>query len=402
MSRRGLIALVLASALVTFDGTAVTVALAEIGRDLQTRFSTLQWIPNASLVMLAALVIPFGALGDRLGRRRAMQLGLVLFAAASVGCALAPGPGSLITARLAQGTGAALLLPGAIAILRASHRDEIERTRAFGLLAAGTGLAGVVGPVAGGALVDFWSWRAVFVASAALTVPAIVLLSRVPERRVHDGEPPTLTGALKAMARVPNCIAANVVTAALYFGMFGVSFLLPIYTQNVLGRSATWAGISVLPIAAALLFSDRLAGLASRRGSRVVITIGGLLASGGILWLAVGPSPLPFWSHLMPAMTIFGIGLAVASGPLTHAAVSSLPSSCAGTASGVHHAVVRAAGLIAIAVVGSLPAVGANAEGDFTSTGFRIALAVCGVVILVFGVGVGRKIVDDACGGIAA
>jgi MFS family permease len=186
----GFLALILSSALVTLDGTAVTVALPAIGRDLAARFSVLQWTTNASLLALAALVIPAGLLGDNYGRRRMMRLGLLLFAAASAGCAFAPAAAWLIGLRLVQGTGAALIVPGAVAILRAVYTDEHERARRFGAWAGWSGAASAVGPLAGGTLVDLFSWRAVFLLSVTLAVPTLWLLRAVPESRADSNGTP--------------------------------------------------------------------------------------------------------------------------------------------------------------------------------------------------------------------
>ena len=221
----------------------------------------------------------------------------------------------------------------------------------------------------------------------------------MPESREDPRESSGLGATLRDVLRAPNCTAANIITAALYFGLFGVSFLLPIYMQTVLGSSATWAGVSLFPISLVLLFSERLTQVAAGRGSRLVITTGALAAGGGILWLATGPDPLPFWSHIVPGTTIFGVGLALAVGPLTHAAVSSLPSSCAGIASGVPHATVRAAGLAAIAAVGTIGA--GSGAASLTPDGFRAALSVCAAIVIVPGVLGARAIRDDQCGGIA-
>ena len=450
LSTRGLIGLILCSAIVTFDGTAVTVALPDIARSLQAPFSSLQWITNASLIMVAAFVVPAGALGDLHGRRRVMRLGLILFAGASLGCAAAPSATWLILLRVVQGAAAALIVPGAVALLRGSYRDEVDRTRAFGLWAGWSGLATVVGPVAGGALADMWSWRAVFVTSAALALPAFWLLAAVPEssteRRervsvtstifvvvvlgslsyalIEGGErwtSPTVLAALAVAAgtgvllsrhkrlhslippelgRSRNCVAANGVTAAMYFGLFGLSFLLVIYTQGVLGYSATWAGMTVLPMALPMLLSERFGRLTARVGSRLMVTAGVVTAGLGVVWLTVGPDPLPFWSFIIPGMAVFGTGLSIAISPLTNAAVSSVPADCAGAASGVHHAIVRAAGLVAIAALGTIAAAGGEA-GSLSRDGFRTALLVCAVIVLLPGVVLARRIRDDDAGGLA-
>lgn len=449
----GFIALILSSALVTIDGTAVTVALPAIGRDFSARFSVLQWTSNASLLALAALVLPAGALGDRYGRRRTMRAGLLLFATASIACATAPGTGWLIVARLVQGAGAALVVPGAIAILRATYTDETERTRRFGLWAGWSGLATAAGPLAGGLIVDLISWRAVFLLSAALAVATALLLGSAPESRAERAShsirptPALLIVALLAGVSIllingggsgrwsspssliaataialsafalwrshqltpvlprellcsANCINANAATFVLYFGVFGISFLLVIYTQAVLGYSATWSAITVLPTALAILVLAEPFGRAGAWiGPRALIMGAPLAAAAGVLWISMGPHPLPFWTHIVTGSTLFGLGVAMAVSPLTHAAISSVPEESAGTASGVHHATVRASGLAAIALLGSLAAAG-DAAGALTVDGFRRALLVCAAVIAVAGVLAGSRIIDEAPGGL--
>lgn len=434
MPRRGLCALILSSGLVTLDGTGATVALPAIGRDLDARFSDLQWVTTAALLMVASFVMAGGALGDLYGRRRVMRSGLVLFGTASLGCALAPSIGVLIAMRVLQGAGAALLVPGAIAILRASYIERGPRLRALGSWAGWSGLAAAIGPLLGGALVDVLSWRAVFATSAALVVPALWLLRWVPEDRGQAAPPSgeTIrsgvvvaaglgglslllmqsdllagpTGASAAtltagvlLARHPalrsvvprgvvaatGCVAANVATAALYFGLFGLTFLLAFHTQERLGYSALWSGVSVLPIAVVMLFAGRFGALASVSGSRLLVVMGVTIAGTALVWLAAGPEPLAFGSRILPGTAAFGIGLAMAVAPLTDAAVSSLPSGDAGAASGLHHAVVRASGVLAIATVGAVVERSAFASAA-TGDAFRLGLFVCAAVVLVPGV----------------
>ena len=452
MPLRGFVALILSSALVTLDGTAVTVALPAIGRDLDAGFSLLQWTTNASLLSLAALVMPAGVLGDRFGRRRVMRLGLLLFAAASLACAIAPTAPALIVARLMQGAGAAAAVPGAVAILRATYADERERTRRFGTWAGWSGAASAAGPLVGGALVDIASWRAVFLLSMTLAIPTAVLLGAVPESRAEgrqqpvnllpgvliivlmagasfllinaraaDWTSPATIGAIGAVAAavlalwwqgrrravIPveivssrNCVAANAATFVLYFGMFGLAFLLVMYTQMALGYSATWSAMAVLPTAAVMLVgAERFGRLAARFGTRALLVAAPVAAAAGILWLGTAPHPLPFWSHLIPGTALFGLGLAIAVSPLTHAAVSSVPEACAGTASGFHHATVRTAGLVAVAILGSLAAGGADLE-SLTLDGFRRALVACAILVAVAGTAAGAFVTNEEPGGL--
>ena len=176
MRRRQLAGMILASALVTLDGTSTTIALSTIGQDLSASVLRLQWIANAPLLALASLLLPAGMLADRYGRVRIIRVGLCVFVAASLSCAAATSAVPLIAAKFAQGAGAAFVLPAALAALRGTYTEAGERARIFGICAAWTGVASAAGPLSAGALVDMWSWRAVFLPSATAASLAIMLL----------------------------------------------------------------------------------------------------------------------------------------------------------------------------------------------------------------------------------
>ena len=450
MRRRDLAGLILASAVITLDGTAATLALPAIGRDLAVPVSQIQWISNAPLLMLAAMLLPAGAIADRWGRIRMARLGVVLFAAASAACIAAPSAPWLIAARGVQGLAGALVLPSVLAVLRAALADPAERTRTFGIWAAWTGVASAAGPLVGGGLVDLGSWRAVFAVSAGAALAAAVLLrGRAPVAQPSSARPVPavatvaltlllgslayalieapdtgwrsapvlLAGALAAaggtLLRVApkrhvlfprellgahNCLPANGATFALYFGMFGLSFLLVMYTQQVLGFSALRAAIGLLPISVMLFLAEPFGRLAPRLGTRRIIVIGGCLAGAGILWIGLGPHPLPFWSHILAGTAAFGLGVSLAVSALTHAAVSAVPESCAGAASGFNHAVVRGAGLIAIALLGSLAAPG-RADA-VTVEGFRQAMIVCAALVAAGSAVSALLVRDEKAGGL--
>jgi MFS family permease len=396
-----LTALILASALITLDGTAVTVSLPAIGRELAWSVSRLQWISNASLLMLAALLVPSGAAADRLGRYRALRIGLLLFAAGSLGGVLSPSGAWLIGARAAQGVGGALILPAALAALRAGFPDPLDRTRIFGVWAAWTGVAGAAGPLLGGAIVDLVSWRGVLAMSCVVAVATLALLGiRSSERAVVEPRqgPIPLVPAVRELVRSHNCLPANGATFAFYFGMFGLSFLLVLYTQQVLGYSGTWAGVVLLPISVMLFGAGLLGRVTARFGSRLVLTTAAGIAASGVLWLATGAHPLSFTTRLIPAMLLFGLGISVGVAPLTQAAVSAVPEHCAGSASGLNHATVRAAGLIAIAVLGAVAAPGSSQS--VSPEGVRTALLVCAAVVGLVGVASGALVRDDRPGGL--
>ena len=395
---------IIASALITLDGTATTIALPAIARDLSASVAHIQWIVNAPLLVLAALLLPAGALADRFGRVRMIRIGLVVFAAATVVCASSPSILGLIAAKFAQGIGGALVLPAALAALREAESDAAERTRLFGVWAAWTGAASAAGPLLAGALVDLLSWRAVFVPSMLAGLLALLVLRRHSETRTArqsqampipataalivlfgavaylliEGPRGDLTGARlglpillgvasavalvlsrgrhhlfpRELLRARNCLPANATTFALYFGLFGLSFLVVLYVQQVLHTSALWSAVVLLPMSASLLLAERFGTLAARIGTRPLVVTGAVAAAAGLAWIAASPHPVPFWSRMMVGTGLFGLGLSIAVSTLTHAAVAAVPVTCAGAASGLNHAVVRAAGLAAVALLG--------------------------------------------------
>jgi MFS family permease len=197
-----------------------------------------------------------------------------------------------------------------------------------------------------------------------------------------------------------NCLHANATTFALYFGLFGLSFLLVPYVQQVLHYSALWAAAVLLPISIMLLLAERFGRLTSSVGTRWLVLAGALLAAGGIAWIGSASHPVPFWTYVILGTAVFGLGISVAVPALTHAAVAAVPEDCAGAASGLNHAVVRAAGLIAIALLGSIAAPGAS---DVVSAeGFRRALLLCAAIVAVGGLAGSMRLRDDEPGGVTS
>jgi hypothetical protein len=450
IARRQLSGLILASALITLDGTATTVALPAIGGDLSTSIARLQWVANAPLLVLATLLLPAGTFADGYGRGPMIRLGLLIFIAASVASATAQTEFGMITARFAQGAGGALVLPACLAALRGAYTDTEKRNRVFGIWAAWTGAASAAGPLLAGALVDLISWRAVFIPSAAGGVVALLLLRhqipmgsatrRVPIPGIATVALILLLGggayflmhapaaalaptrlvwpvALAVVAAVVllrdrnrhilfprellharNCLPANATTFTFYFGMFGVSFLLVLYVQQVLRYSAFWAAIVLLPISVMLLFAERFGRITTLCGTRCVIGIGACAAAAGIGWMATAAHPLQFWAHMVVGTALFGLGTSLAASALTHAAVGAVPDTWAGAASGLNHAVVRVAGLVSIALLGTIAAPGVS---DVVSAeGVQRAMVVCAAVVAVGGVWGSALMRDEEPGGL--
>jgi EmrB/QacA subfamily drug resistance transporter len=426
-------ATVLGSGIAFLDSTVVNVALPHIGEDLDTSVAGLQWVLNGYLVTLSALILLGGSLGDLFGRKRVFQTGVVVFAVASVACALAPNDAALVVGRVAQGIGGALLTPASLAILEASFRPE-DRPRAIGAWSGLSGVAAAIGPFVGGWLVDSASWRWIFLINLPLSAVVVGVAARhVPEsfdpradRRIDWqgallvaaslgalswgligagdrgwGAPSvvlTLTAGVMAMAafvvvesrsrhpmlpldifRSAQFRAANFVTAAVYAALGGVFFLLTIQLQQVLGYSALEAGAATLPITGLMLaLSARSGALAARIGPRLQMTVGPLLVAVAILLMTGIEAGVSYWTSVLPAVIIMGLGLATTVAPLTSTALGAVDDRHAGVASGVNTTVSRAAQLAAVAV---LPvAVGLTGD-DFLrpetfSDGFRTAMLI--------------------------
>lgn len=401
-----LAATVLGSSLTFIDGSALGVALPAIQNDLGAGPAAVQWVSNAYLLTLGALVLIGGAAGDRFGRRRVFLIGVVLFALASIGCGLAPTVEWLIAGRAAQGIGAALLTPGALAVIGASFPPE-ERGKAFGSWAGAGAIFGMAGPLVGGWLSDHADWRLIFwinVPLAILTV--IVALKAVPESRDDDARGLDWLGALLAMTglaaltwaltaapdlgwshpaivggliggvlglaaflwaearerypmmplglfRSPVFSGINLLTLLLYFALSGAMFFLPFQLIRVNGWTATAAGAAMLPFAVVMgLFSGAAGRLADRFGARLSLSLGPILAGVGLAMLALMPSQAGYVDGPLAGMTIMAIGMTLAVGPLTAAVMGAVEPGRTGVASGVNNAVARVAGLLAVAVLG--------------------------------------------------
>jgi EmrB/QacA subfamily drug resistance transporter len=433
-----LLTTVLGSGLVMIDGTVVNVALERIGTELGADFAGLQWTVNAYTLTLAALILLGGSLGDHLGRRRVFVIGVVWFALASLACGLAPNIEVLIAARALQGVGGALLTPGSLALISASFHGP-DRAAAIGAWSGLGGIAGAVGPFLGGWLVE-WNWRAVFLINLPLAAVIVAIaLRHVPESRDVESAPGLdvtgtvfavlglgaltygLTGlgehgaapdllvavvlgvvALVAFVlverRSPHPLvppelfrnatfsAANAVTLLIY-GALGVVFLLLVLQlQTVAGFSPLAAGTALLPVTAVMLaFSARAGALAGRIGPRLPLTFGPLVAAAGLLLLLRVDATTSWLLDVLPAVLVFGAGLALTVAPLTATVLDAAPDRFAGAASGVNNAVARAAGLLAVAVI---PGLAGIRGADYTDpaafdAGFRTAMMISAGLLVV-------------------
>ncbi|WP_020573183.1 DHA2 family efflux MFS transporter permease subunit [Actinopolymorpha alba] len=433
--RRIVLAAVLGSGVALLDGSVVNIALPAIGRDLGGGLVVQQWVLDGYLLSLSALLLLGGVLGDRYGRRLVFSIGLVAFTLASLACGLAPTGPALIVARLVQGVGGALLVPGSLALIDASLRSD-DRGRAVGLWAGLTGVASAIGPFVGGWLVVAASWRWVFFLNLPLTAAALwVTLRHVPESR--DPSAPArldlagaaaitlgLTGLTYTMIEFPSTgwttrtivaiavgvlglvafpviearsrapllpldvfrsrqfTGANLTTFTVYASLGGALFLVALQLQQSLGYSALVAGVATLPITVLmLLLSSRMGAFAQRVGPRAPMTLGPLVAGVGLALMSRIVPGASYWTVILPAVAIFGLGLTITVAPLTSTVLASVPEHQVGTASGVNNAVARTASLLAVAVLP--PLAGISTHGGPLGPGFSramlIAAGLCGL-----------------------
>jgi EmrB/QacA subfamily drug resistance transporter len=405
---------VLGSGIASLDATVVGIALPTIGRDFHAGVDSLQWVVDAYTLALAGLLLLGGTLGDRYGRRLIFTIGTVWFALASLLCGLAPDDSTLILARALQGVGAALLTPGSLAILQASFIEQ-DRSRAIGAWSGLGGLATAVGPFLGGWLISAVSWRLVFFINLPIAAAVVAIAARhVPESRSPDAAGPldipgavAITGALVGITYgliaasaqgwssplVLGCLiagaallaafifiesrrarpmlplhvfasrqfsAANGVTFVVYAALSGTLFLLPTVLQEVGGYSPLLSGAALLPVTLIMLaLSARSGALAARIGPRLQMSVGPLVIAAGLA-LFTRVTTGNYLAEVLPAVIVFGLGLAINVAPLTSTALGAVPAEHSGIASAVNNDVARAAGLIAVAV---LP-VAAGITGD--------------------------------------
>jgi EmrB/QacA subfamily drug resistance transporter len=407
--RLALISAILASTIAAVDSSAVNVALPAIGRDLGGGFAAQQWISNAYLLTLSALILLAGSLTDRLGERRVFTAGVAGFGIGSALCAAAPTIGVLIAARALQGVSGALLTPAALAII-VSVFPRAERGAAIGTWTAWGGIGILAGPVLGGQIVDSASWRWIFLINVPLVMIALAL-SRVAvpgraqttgtvridwagaalaasglagvsfgliEQPVLGWSDPGVWGALVAgvglltsfimfEARTPmpmlplklfarrNFAVANAQTFAMYGGIGLLGFFVTIYLQQVAGYSALKSGVTgLVPTIVMFLLSARMGRLADRYGARPFLTIGPLLVAAGFGLMQRYGVSVSLLRDVLPALLVLSLGLSMTVAPLTATVLADASQSDAGIASAINNAIARTGGLIAVAAVGAV------------------------------------------------
>ncbi|WP_433202712.1 DHA2 family efflux MFS transporter permease subunit [Nocardia sp. CA-107356] len=421
-------AAVLGSAVVVLDASVVNIAVPQIGSSLGDDVADLQWVVGGYTLALASLILVGGALGDRLGRRTIFTWGSVGFALASLLCSAASSMEMLVAGRVVQGIAGALLTPGSLALISASI-DRRDQGAAIGLWAGLIGVIEAVGPIVGGWLTELAGWRSVFLVNVPFAVAvAVVSVRYLPESRDARARPLDVPGAATAVAglgaltygfigargwmtllgaallamftliqmrgahpllppslfRSRMFTAANVVTAALYAGLGGVLFLLPLQLQVVAGYSPLAAGMAMVPITGIMLVSSPAAGRwAQRHGARIPMTLGSVLAAVGAVLLTGIGSRASYLSDVLPGTVVLGAGLAVFVAPLTGAVFAAVSVSEAGIASGVNNAVARTAQLLAVAALPGLVGISGAPLTDAIGfgSGFRDALWICGALL---------------------
>jgi EmrB/QacA subfamily drug resistance transporter len=393
---------------VFLDGTIVNVALPAIRASLHGGLSEQQWVVESYLLTLSSLLLVGGSLGDLLGRRRVFAIGVAAFGVCSLLCAIAPSSGFLIVVRALQGVAGALLVPSTLALIMDAF-PESERAAAIGTWTAYTGVATVIGPLGGGALVQAASWRWIFAINVVPVLITLVLLRRVSADTRQPGHVDVLGAVLCALGlggpvfalieqpnygwtdprvliplvgglllfaafllwerrspapmlplrlfKIRNFAVGNITTLALYGGLGVATFFLVLFLQQVAGYTPIAAGLSLLPITVIVFaLSRRFGALADRIGPHLFMGGGPVVAGLGLLLLErMGPTS-DYLTTVFPGIVVFGLGLAATVAPLTATVLSSVEPGHSGLASGVNNAIARVAGLLAIAALGAVVA----------------------------------------------
>ncbi|QZE25883.1 MFS transporter [Brevibacterium casei] len=439
MTSRILWIAVLASFVAFLDGTIVNVALPAIDRELGGGLVTQQWVVDGYFITLGAIMLVAGSISDAYGRSLVMRIGLIGFGIASVIITVAPDPLTLIIARMLQGAAGAFLVPSSLALISA-HFSGVARAKAIGTWTALTTGAMIVGPLIGGVLVDFASWRFAFLINVIPIAITLWLLRGVPDppRQTkphidilgavlsilglgglvfglieqprlgwgHPAIPITLLGGAVLFVlfllrqkrvsdpilpldlfRARNFWVGNITTTLMYGALSLNGFVLAIYLQEQAGLSATIAGLASLPTTIMMiLFSSTAGRLAGSWGPRLFMGVGPILMGLGSLMLLLVREDFNYWWQVLPAMIVFGLGLAATVSPLTATILGAIEEERSGIASAVNNAISRVAGLIAIALVGTVVGGTLDLSGFYRAAVFVSVLLIAGGLVSLVGI----------------
>ncbi|EYT62809.1 MFS transporter [Curtobacterium poinsettiae] len=440
-----LVVAILASFVVGLDSSVVNVALPAIRQELGGGLVVQQWVVDAYLVTLGSLILVAGSLSDLFGRVRIITWGLVVFGIASVACAVAPTGEVLIVARALQGVGGALVMPSALALIVAAFRGAAQ-AKAIGTWTAWSSAATILGPVAGGLVVDGIGWRWIFVLTAvpiAVTIPLVlritgevhpvvrpridvvgallavvgvggVVLGLIEQERLGWGSPVVVAalvlGAAALVAFVPwelrvtrtagsplvplelfrarNFTVGNLATLSIYGALGMVFFVVTLFLQEVWRFPAWLAGLATLPPTIMLLvLSTAVGSFAGRYGPRWFMAAGPAVgAVGALLLLFAGDDPDGYWWSVFPGLVLIGVGIALMVTPLTSAVLGSVPQSEAGSGSAVNNAFARIAGLVTVALAGVVLGGEVSVEGLHRAMVVMALLLLAGAVVCAVGI----------------
>jgi len=434
-----LIVAILASIIAFLDGSIVNVALPAIQHSLGGGLSTQQWVVDAYLITLGAFMLVAGSLSDIIGRKRVMMIGLIGFGVTSLLCAAATTKELLIIGRLLQGVTGALLVPSSLALIM-SRVPKDRQHAAIGAWTSWTGIAMLIGPFVGGILVDLGSWRYIFLLNVLPIAVTVYLLAKLQDERdmstrvkidwygailgalslggivyalieqPHFGwTHPLIYGTMGVgivslalfiwrekvaaqpmmplgLFRSRNFTAGNIATLSIYAGLSLVAFLITIFVQQVGHYTATAAGLTMVPMSILMFFlASRFGKLSGEYGPRIFMTAGPLIVAAGFVTMLFIDASANYWA-MLPGILLFGIGLSVTVAPLTAAILGAVDSKRSGIASAINNVVARVAGLVAVALIGTVTGYTLNLAGFRNGLILSIVLFVVGGLVSFAGI----------------